>query len=437
MYYHSVHRSQATRAAIAIGLLGFALRALYVWLEWNRDIVDGSLFSGDAITYDTLAREILARGRYWLGDRPTAYVVPGYPLWLAFWYAVVGPNHLIIGLIQSLLGGVTCGLVVLLGARALGVRCGVLAGLACALLPEFLMWTSGQVLTEPLYIFLLTAAVAVLAGALNAPAGIGRPVITGWVLGGALLGMAAITRPTALAFATVVGGYIWLVAGWRRALTLLLAAATFVVPWTARNAVVMDAPIATSTDAGWVLYLYHSPGSPGANGGYDPHVPREPSFAALGEVEQARHYARAAIGFALRNPSRELHLSARRFWNTFRPAYDVASLRNRWLAYLTYVPLVVFGVAGMILTARDPALRLLHIFVLFHVVFHSIVAGELRFRMPIHPALTIFAAVAALRLSGGLRWRPTLLVGAPAPATQPTGTADADQARSAAQTRST
>src|SRR5207244_155981 len=80
----------------------------------------------------------------------------------------------------------------------------------------------------------------------------------------AAVGLASLTRPPALLFLVALGIGAWVGgAGWRRALAqagiALLAAAVVIVPWSIRNAVVMDAPIAISTNLGDDLCIGHNP----------------------------------------------------------------------------------------------------------------------------------------------------------------------------------
>lgn len=380
--------------ALLVALVAFAVRALYVVAEWKLDLVMGEFLSGDGHLYDALATNLTSGKGYSFRGHPTAHVVPGYPLWLAFWYSVVGRDHLFIGLVQAALGGVACALVFDMGRRIFGVAVGLLAGMICALLPELVLWTSGQILTEPLYVFLVTTAVYFLVRAIPAEAEDRRPPPL-WpaLAAGVFIGLAALTRPVALTFGAVACLYLWRKASLRSAVLVGTAAVALMLPWAYRNHRVMGAPLLTSTDAGWVLYLYHNPHGTSDNGGYDPHIARPAAAAGLSELEARRYFQREAVRYALAHPLREVELSARRFWNMWRPTYAGSSARNYLLAYLTYLPLVSLAFLGLLtLRFREPRVGLLTLFVLYHLVFHLLVAAELRFRFPMEPVLSLFAA---------------------------------------------
>lgn len=390
-------KSSDTLTAMGIGLVALVIRLLYLWLEWQFDIVDGHFYSGDAFVYDTLAQSIVNGNGYVWGGKPTAYVVPGYPTWLALWYSTVGRNLPLIGAIQCVLGALTCVWVYLIGRRAFDARTATVAGLFAALLPELVMWTSGQILTEPLYIFLLTSAVLLLILAISSSTARATAIAAGTA--GLVLGAASLTRPTAFMFALLAVLYVLKTAGWRRAGLVAAGTAMFLIPWTVRNARQLGAAVATSTDSGWVFYLYHGPETTAENGGYDPHVKRPAEIAVLPEVDQNQFFRREALATFRREPQRELALSVNRFWNTFRPTYAGSSTRNRTAAFATYVPLAIFGIMGLVATwRRNRVSGLLAIFVAFHVAFHTLVAGELRFRMPLMPVFSVFAAISLMAL---------------------------------------
>jgi dolichol-phosphate mannosyltransferase len=387
-----------------VGLVALAFRLLYVVVETRYDLIDGSFFSGDAHLYDRLARSLVAGNGLSLEGVPTAYVVPGYPAWLAFWYTVVGRDFLAIGLIQCFLGAATCVMVYAIGCRLLSRSVGLVAGLLCAVLPEFLMWTSGQILTEPLYTFLITAAVASLVWSVPSArpeSGATRSVRWGPALAaGIFLGLAALTRPLALSFGLVVLPYLWRVSGFRTAALVGGVLALHILPWAVRNEKALGAPLMTSTDAGWVLYLYHNPVGTASRGGYDPYIPARSESTGLSELETRRFYQGEAVRFALTHPAREVVLSANRLWNMLRPTYAGSSLRNRLIAYTGYVPFLVLAVIGVLaLRFRDARVGLLTLFVLYHLVFHALVAAELRFRIPVEPVLSLFAAFTLVYLA--------------------------------------
>ena len=129
-----------------------------------------------------------------------------------------------------------------------------------------------MLMSEPLATTLLAGSVLALLWA-----GDGER-LRRWALPGALLGALALTRPEYLGVAIVVAAVVFargIGVEWRRALAqaaVLLAAVIFVVlPWTVRNAVVLDRLVPISTGGGQVLFA----GSYMPSGGDPERVGRE------------------------------------------------------------------------------------------------------------------------------------------------------------------
>lgn len=384
---------------LIIWLIAFMARALYVLAQTKTAFASGSFYGIDSQFYDALAQSIVNGQGLILKGQPTAYVTPGYPIFLALCYWLVGRNFLLIGLIQSALGAAVAVFVYRIARGIFNREVALIAGLSCALLPELIIWGSGQILTEPLYIFLLTAALYTLVSLLPADgkplpsATASRAQILHAAAAGLLLGLSALVRPIALLFGACCILYLWRKAGLLRAGVVALGLLLMVAPWVYRNYERLGTPMMT-TETGWVLYLYHSPQTSAQNGGYDPPVALIPEVQELSEVEQNRFYLRAALAFAYEHPARELVLSVNRFWNMWRPTYAAASVRHRVVATIVYLPLICFAIpAVLLLRFRHPRISVLMLFLLFHFIFHLFVASELRFRVPLMPVLVIYAAL--------------------------------------------
>jgi len=116
---------------------------------------------------------------------------PGYPLFIAFVVRNIGEDLAALALAQHLLGVVVCVVVAALGIRFWGVWTGLLAGLLVALSGPLLI-AEQYVMAETLFIPVATLTVAWLALALE------RPRWWTLLIGGLLIGVAALTRPVGL-----------------------------------------------------------------------------------------------------------------------------------------------------------------------------------------------------------------------------------------------
>ena len=222
---------------VAIGFkVGFALRI-------------PAFIAKDSQAYFLPAFDLVHGGTFELGLRRT----PGYPLFLAGALALVGDDLRGIILVQHLLGVATAGLTFVLGrltfgglpglGRVVGVAAGVLSAISAPLVAY-----EHYLLTETLFAFVVTTMLVSFVLALHS--GHARH----WLLGGLLVGLAAMVKPIAQGFVPIALVAAYLAgASWRPLLARsiswpapsrsgLLAAGVFIVgyllaiaPWTIRN----------------------------------------------------------------------------------------------------------------------------------------------------------------------------------------------------------
>jgi 4-amino-4-deoxy-L-arabinose transferase-like glycosyltransferase len=244
---------------IALLLIATALLIRLAYVE----ATPGYQLVHDARDYDTHARSIAAGegySKHLLYDRPTAFRPPGYPYFLGGVYRLAGVERAEAGrriraarIAQALVGTAAVALLGLLAAQLWGPRVGLLA-LALGAVYVPLILVGGSVMSEPLFVVLMLAA---LAAAVHHRGSVHRYRFA--ILAGVLGGLAILTRANAL---VLLGPLAF--AAWdarprlsRRALgppvALVVAALLTVAPWTARNAIVLDSFIPVSTQLGSAL----------------------------------------------------------------------------------------------------------------------------------------------------------------------------------------
>ena len=213
----------------------------------------------DSLAYERIAAALYEDGRYGTPEmRSPSDWSPGAPLLYAGVYYLTGgvdPERARIAV--ALLGAAMILIVYLIGRRLAGPVAGVVAGLLAAVYPAFLD-NNGQLLSEPIAAFTLSAAVLSFMWAADEGR---RP--WAWVLPGGLLGATALTRPEYLPFAAVFGLLALVLVGRRRSWRLGLVSAALLVgmfavvlaPWTVRNYVVLDRFVPVSTGGGKALFV--------------------------------------------------------------------------------------------------------------------------------------------------------------------------------------
>lgn len=164
-------------------------------------LITGPLIADDSAEYQRIAENILQYGRLVDIDRltgqlrPYTFRMPGYPLFLAFFYAIFkGPSdiaHWMLVGTQILLTSATSALSALLGMMLFSRRVGLASGILAALDP-WQAFLSLSVLTEPLFSFFITLGFVLAALHFRR-----REQVVWVVLWGFSIGAATLIRPVA------------------------------------------------------------------------------------------------------------------------------------------------------------------------------------------------------------------------------------------------
>lgn len=393
------------RSVAVIAVFAFVVRLAYVLVQTRFHVLQVEFDSEDSVLYKGIADSLLDGAGYSFNGRATAYVTPGYPLFLAGIY-VFTRSTLVVGVAQSALGAATVVLLMWAAGAVGGRRAALATGGIAALYPHLIFWT-GHVLTETLYTFGVAAAMALTGWCVDTatdrnPQGEGLPGVHRrlmWAaLGtGAVYGLTGLVRPILLGFGVVVVVAAVFVRRYRRPALIAGASMCLVIsPWIFRNIVVLGTAN-LSTESGVVLYQGNSPGISPISTGYWDGRDFEPlaGLDGLGEVEVERRYRSAALDWMSSNPSSVLGLVPKKTWNMWRPNFADASKANRVVTAITYLPMLGLACLGLVLAwRRHPLGVLMSLFVAYHLLVHGLITGMIRFRVPVEAVLTIAAGVA-------------------------------------------
>jgi hypothetical protein len=217
----------------------------------------------DSIGYARIAKNLYREGSFQEGgvrthlQEPSNYS-PGLPLFVAGIYELTGGVHLELArVVLALIGSLAVLFAFLIGWRLWGPGAGLLGGLAVAIYPALLQY-QGMLMTEPLAATLLAAGLLAFLWAED-----GRAPWA-WALPGALFGLMALVRPEYLPYGILLPLLAlfrvrWLRRSWRPGLAaagvMVLAFLLPIVPWTVRNAIVLDRFVPVSTGGGKALYV--------------------------------------------------------------------------------------------------------------------------------------------------------------------------------------
>jgi hypothetical protein len=396
---------------LVIATVATRLLAAAIW--WSDTATDPDAYVG-------IAKAIAAGDGFCTpGTKtPTAYRPPLYPLLLSGYAALPAPlsNDGIVAL--NTLFSILLVLALFLRLRQNGFSLlGSTIAAGAILLDPLLIRATPLAMTEPVFTFLVTAALLTLLT--NERLSVGA---------GLFLGLAALCRPTVWPF---IGLYsLGLLIVHRRygkdAIRPLgmmwLVIAAVVSPWVIRNQAVMGHPILTTTHGGYTLLLGNNPVL------YN-EVARQP-WGTVWEGASLDRWQRAMLAEMdadLGPNADEVAMDrwqAAKAWRHIRddPAgfgwavwYRVRSLWSlsprgqageslpgvvRWLVAAWYAALFGFAIAGAVIWWRErrPGLWVLLLFIASVQMMHLVYWTDMRMRAPLHPVLALLAAVAVERL---------------------------------------
>ena len=347
-------------------------------------------------------------------------IAPLYHVFAAGVFLLFGPHLLPLQLVQCVLEALAAVGVAALGRQAAGHPRGAWAGVAYALYwPSIEMpaWT----MTENLHTVLLVGGIALLARL--GPRRPGRLCFAA----GVVLGLSALARSVTSAF---IGLAVLLLAwqalrAWRRggvtllralvpALALAAGGAAVILPWTARNFLVIGDHVLIETTAFENIWYANSFADREQFIRQQQVVHGQGTPAAKREV--ALHFALRGIR---RHPGRVIAKMEEMFWHFLRPEglqnlLRVERSQEGWrdlgslllddpLLLAPLVPLLVFVVAGRATPARAfMLLWLAYYLFMVVVVFHN----EIRYRSAFMPFAFAGAAGGIAAWGAGARKRP-------------------------------
>jgi len=415
----------------------------------------------DARAYYALSKALYEEGSY--GEpgefRDSSDWSPGAPLlYAAAFYATGGPREGVGRIVEALLGVVAIVVVFLLANRLAGAAsgrgpnrsdpggwlsgsaAGLIAAFAVAVYPPFIHST-GALMSEPPAIFTLPAAVLAFLWASE------RERLRAWLLPGLLFGLTALIRPeyllVAVAFALLAAFRVGTARGWRPGLAgaglFTVALLLPIVPWTVRNAIVLDRTVPISTGGGKALYVgtylpadgeYQrvkallverylgrdlEPGSEALDrvdpaplfdrvAARYPDLPRDSALGKIGKENLSEYLGDDPLGYA--------GMTVRKVWRMW--SGGIGEAMSSGIGRVVQVLIVLLGLAGLVLLALRARwwdlVALATPIVLVTAVGAASLAASRRNEVLmtlIFPlaALALSSAVAAI--SSGRRWSPS------------------------------
>ncbi|NNE08571.1 MAG: tetratricopeptide repeat protein [Gemmatimonadetes bacterium] len=377
----------------------------------------------DAGYHDQWARSLLAGAP--MTDGQPYFRAPLYPYWLAALYKVSGGNHTLPRIAQAILGIASLFLLHAIGRRLFGATTAILAVVLGVLYP-LLTYFEGELLITSVAFFL---NVLLLWALLRAERAQGAPP---WILAGLVLGAAAIARPNVLLFSPLIVLWIALERRSVRAaimpgILVALASLLVILPVTIRNARVGGEAVFISWQGGINFYLGNHVGADGWSatapgirkdwwGGYEDTqmIPQREARRRMTYGEISDYWFARGLAFLRDNPAEGAALLAKKTYLVFS-AQELSNnlilsfsgrysrvFRSLPVTYGMLIPLALFG---FWCARRNRTARLLS----FHFAAYAFTLILFfvcsRFRIPLLPAVLLFAGEGLRVLAGRVRER--------------------------------
>lgn len=346
--------------------------------------------SNDEARYVFYGEEIRAgRGLHAPGynDKPTAYVMPLFPLIIA----AVGTESLIkLRLVQLILSSLVAVIVFWIGRHLYSHKVGWLAVLA--LLANF-GWSRqpGFILTEPMFIFLMTAATGMI---------IYKPESWPWLAGaGAILGLAWLTRGAAFGALVFIFLYLWWRSGFVKSVYTGVIMLLVIFPWIIRNYQAFNAFVPVSTQSGNVLAgayndtIYENPWG---DGWVNPDDFYNNLEFFNDEMRYNQFLAKTAREWIQENPEKLPKLMAAHFFGFTRPWFKLTRHPIEFTYELTswFIGLLLLMYSlWYTFKTRQQALIFMWLIILGGFLTHMLFFGIPRYRLPYAPLFAVLQAV--------------------------------------------
>jgi 4-amino-4-deoxy-L-arabinose transferase-like glycosyltransferase len=303
---------------------------------------------------------------------------------------------------HAVLSAVSCVLIFFVGKRLLDRPSGLVGAVLCAFFPSQI-WHGVNLMTEPLFIFLLTLLVLLLLRLKDKPSGLGA------ICAGAIAGLGVLSRSVLVGFMPIAAGWLVIALPKRRwlALVFLLGFTWAMSPWWVRNWQVFHHFVLTTTDGGHGFLIGNNEKTLTDPRGV--YVPERWDFikdVMPDEVAIQRRFYERGLRFIISHPGTWVRLAFDklcRFWRLY-PHTQFVETRYALIYGISNFAVFPFIVAGLVLSffalpAQRKDFLLIGLLFFYMTLIHMVYIAVIRYREPLMPFLLCFAGYALVRLS--------------------------------------
>ena len=370
--------------------------------------------SGDQYTYDTMAMFLLKHHSLMIVEgKPTAYITPLYPIFLAGVYACIGHSYLWLRIIQAILGSFLCFVIYLIAKEVFDRRVAALA-LLLAAIHHFFISYGLLFYTENLFMFLLAISILFLvkfckSGSYGYAA-----------LFGLFSSLTVLTRSAHFLFIFFAAAFLLLfpkfmsISYQKIVKCLSLAIVCFIIPvslWTVRNYIVFKSFIPLGTEAGTVMYSAYNPfkGKILDKCIQDSVTMNSPETSESGACRYLIKQTALSIKKDPTKIYKYIPIKLMYYFSVFdwlafiKDGVEIQGAYNFSSAFI--IPLFFLGAAVALFKRRSFRILIVLSPVIYYILISAVVMGVPRTRLPVEPYMIIFAAFFMVYIYDKMRFK--------------------------------
>ena len=381
-----------------------------VMTHWSQHI--------DGLFYQAIARTVVEKGIIGYNEvRPTSFRPPLYPLFLSGIYYILGYNFFIVRILQSILHGLTCLLIFLIGRNIFNRNVGITAAILFAVNP-FLIFFSGEIGTETLFTFLIAATIYSITLFLKSK---NKTLVL--IMSGLLFTASMMTRTIFLSLLPFLIIWLYYVSdkknAWKNVIVFFLSFFIALMPWIIRNYSVHGHFVLSGTNMGHNLNIGAL--MEGVDygealkkfkeiAGYDYKDLENPKNRSLptSEYELQKQGIERALKLIAADPAKWIKVRALNAFNLWSNNWEgnyakkFAEEKSSYIktaSHYYYLFILFFGILGIAFTAKESDRDKRNILYLILLLFLAGTAGYCvfqtgkRYRVPIiDPYLAIYTS---------------------------------------------
>lgn len=393
-FFDNIYEKQGYYLLIASISLGLLIRTAFVF---SRPI----FMQPDSYKYQTTAQS-LAAGK---GFGKNMFFAPGYPVFMAAIYSIAGAkNPRNIQTAQIILGALTLLLMYKLIVRGFGKNIALSTTIISAVDP-FLVYFSAEILSETLFIFLLISSLLLLDISFN------KNNLSVAFATGIIIGLGNLTRAIFLGYVlmlTFIYTALLIPVSLRNdsikkiIITIVIITGIFasMLPWIIRNYKASGKFILVSIQKGWTMYEGLNPDfdNPDAIKTWQAKMAEESNVmdtAKMDAMAKDEYFLNKSKESILSDPFGFSKLAIRKFLKFWRIyPYHPYSFKEKMVSLLFFAPLLIMAVAGFVITLNKWRILLpFYVLILYFSLMAMVFWTQIRYRVPLHPILALFAAL--------------------------------------------